>query len=157
MRFVLYIIVSCFVFSCVKKQSSDPVPAIEYKSFTSSTAGGKDTAVLTISYQDGDGDIFRDNTSDGPNIVSTIFVFNSTANQFLPVIDVLTNDTTRYIQTITQPGDGYKGKQVRGDIIWPLTEFRPNAQAKTFYYKLFMVDMKNHKSNVITTPTFTVN
>ena len=157
MRFIFLIVICLCIFSCVKKQSKDPVPAIEYKSFTASSNGVKDTAVLTIGYEDGDGDVFRDNTFDGPNIVSTIYVYNTTLSQFLPIIDVITKDTLRYIQTITQPGDGYKGKQVKGDIIWPMSEFRLNSSQKIFYYKIFMVDMKDHKSNIITTPTFTVN
>lgn len=157
MRFILVTIISLFAFNCVKKQSSDPLPVIEYKSFTASSNGVKDTALLVLGYADGDGDIFRDKTSDGPNIVSTIYIYNSSLHQFYPDTNLLTHDTTRYIQTITQPGDGYKGKQVRGDVFWPMTEFRPYASAKIFYYKVFMVDMKNHKSNVVTTPTFTVN
>jgi len=157
MRFVLFIICSCFVFGCVKRQSSDPKPIIEFKSFTSYTISGRDTAVLTIGYQDGDGDIFRDKSSDDPNLVATIYIFNSTLNKFEAFFNVITNDTLRFINTIIQPDVSYKGKQVRGDIAWPMTEFRPNAQTKKFYYRLFMVDMKNNKSNTITTPTFTTN
>jgi hypothetical protein len=157
MRFIFYILVSLFVFGCVKKQSKDPFPVIEYKGFTASSNGVKDTAVLVLGYEDGDGDIFRDNTSDGPNIVSTIYIYNSTLNQFFADTNIITHDTTRYIQTITQPGDGYKGKQVKGDIFWPMREFRPYPSAKIFYYKIFMIDMKDHKSNVLKTPTFTVN
>ena len=157
MRLIAIIILFSFIFGCVKKQSSDPVPTIEYKNFSASTNGVKDTSVLVIGYEDGDGDIFRDKPSDFPNLISTIYVYDNILNKFNAVIDVLTKDTVRYSQTITQPEASYKGKQVKGDIYWPSNEFRPNSQTKIFYYKLFMVYMKNHKSNEITTPTYTVN
>jgi hypothetical protein len=157
MRFVFIFVACLVIFSCVKKQSTNPVPAIDYKSFVTTTNTTSESATLTLSYEDGDGDLFRDNNSDGPNLIYTIYIYNPSLKQFLPKVNIITQDTDRVGMAITQPGEGYKGKQVKGDIIWPMSQFRPNTITDTvFFYKLFMVDMKGNKSNMVTTPTFTV-
>lgn len=159
MRFLISIfLVSVFCFSCVKKQSTDPKPLIEYKDFQAWKMNGSDTAFMVIGYQDGDGDIFRDNNVNGPNLVGTFYYLNSATNKFTAVKDIITNDTMRITQTILQPRDGnYKGKSVRGEMFIPWNPFRTGDSVKVFKYTLFVVDESGNKSNVITTPTFSIN
>lgn len=147
-----------FCVGCVKKQSKDPVPVIEYKDFHAWKSNGTDTAVMIIGYQDGDGDIFRDAVTNGPNLIGTFYYLNSATHKFTPIIDIITHDTARFTQTVTQPNkdQSYKGKAVTGDMYIPWTPFRSGDSVKIFKYTLFVVDESGHKSNVLTTPEFTI-
>lgn len=120
---------------------------------------GIDNATLTIGYEDGDGDIFRDKTLNGPNVIGTFYYLNSGTKTFMPIFpDPITLDTFRITQTVIQPKDGdYKGKSVQGTIFLPWAPFRSGDSVKVFKYTLFVQDESGHRSNVITTPVFTVN
>ncbi|MGZ4099689.1 MAG: hypothetical protein ACXVNM_12460 [Bacteroidia bacterium] len=158
MRFFSAIFLIAVFASCVKKQSTDPNPVIEYKDFKAWKVNGSDTAVMVIGYQDGDGNIFRDNTSNGPNLIGTFYYLNSATHKFTAIKDIITNDTARITQTITQPKDAsYKGKAVKGEMYIPWNPFRSGDSVKTFKYTLFMVDEAGNKSNVLTTPEFNIN
>ena len=158
MRFIFLIFICLCAFSCVKRQSKDPVPFIEYKNFIPKHTAQNDSAYMSISYSDGDGDIFRDKNTDGPNLIGIIYIYDPISKTFQRPYSPITQDSTGVIGiAITQPGDGYKGKSVSGDIIWPMSEYRPNTLSDTvFFYKIFMQDMKGNKSNVVTTPIFKV-
>lgn len=147
--------------SCIKKKTKDPVPVIEFLDFLNpgkSASTGRDTALIHISYEDGDGDLFTDFKTDNNNFIFTPFYFNTSTNQFYVVIDPITNDTTRISYTIVQPDNGYyKGKSIKGEIFVPLNQFRPNDDVKILKFKGFMVDMSGHKSNVVESPTYTLN
>jgi hypothetical protein len=149
MRYLLIIFSLCLLgFSCIKKGQKNTVPEITYKDFRAWKVAGRDTALMTLGYTDWDGDLFRNSTSDGPNTIFTSFVFNVDSNKII-------RDTT-FAYIVTQPGDGfYKGKSIKGDIIIPFVEFRPNDNVKVAKYDIFMVDMKGNKTNVVTTPQFT--
>ncbi|MCW3075447.1 MAG: hypothetical protein JWO32_56 [Bacteroidetes bacterium] len=159
MRLLIAIfIASVFCFSCAKKQTKDPVPVIEYKDFKAWKVNGSDTAILTIGYEDGDGDIFRENNSKGPNFIGTFYYLNSATHVFTTVKDIITNDTARFTQTILQPAEtSYKGKAVKGEMFIPWQEFRKGDSIKIFMYKIFMIDDAGNKSNVLTTPVYTIN
>jgi hypothetical protein len=116
-----------------------------------------DTAVMVIDYEDGDGDIFKDDTQNGPNIIGTFYYLNSKTGQFHSVKDDITKDTMRITQTVIQPKDAsYKGKSVRGQIYLPWRPFRTGDSVKIFKYTIFVVDQAGNKSNTLTTPTFTI-
>ncbi len=162
MRYLLPLIpIISLIFSCVKPPSEDPVPVIEFKDIhnmrkaISYYPDGKlwirDTAVLVLGYADGDGDIFRNKNSDGPNLVYTTYAFNQDSNKF--VIDNFPNPAT-----ITQPADGYYlGKSIHGEIFVPMPQFRSSDNVKVLKFQAFMEDMKGHKSNVVTSPVYTLN
>jgi hypothetical protein len=143
---------------CVKKQSSSPIPSIEYFDFQAAKINGIDTAVMIISYSDGDGDIFRESPINGPNIIGTFYYLNSSTKEFTAIKDIITNDTARITQTVVKPRDViYKGKSVSGRIYLPWSPFRSGDSVKVFKYNLFVVDEAGHQSNLIQTPTFTIN
>jgi hypothetical protein len=156
MRYLLFLIPAAFlVFSCVKAPSQDPVPELEYQSMNvwqvNTGTGNRDTALLVLRYSDGDGDIFRNTTDDGPNIIGQTYSFNADSNKFLKHHIPITN-------AITQPADGYyKGKAIHGEIYIPMKEFRLNPTYKILKWEFFAVDMKGHKSNVVATPVFSLN
>jgi hypothetical protein len=114
----------------------------------------RDTASLVIHYQDGDGDLFRNSLTDGANFIWSTYYFDTDSNKF-----VLDGGSLNgyHALTILQPADGYyTGKSVEGDISIPLTEFRSSNLHKILKFEAFMIDMKNHKSNVVTSQTYSI-
>jgi len=144
----LLFLMACLGTSCVKKVPTDPVPELEFKEFRSIPSAATDSAMFIIGYKDWDGDLFRNSESDGPNTVISAFAFNVDSNKF--ILD------RAFAYAITQPADGYyKGKSIQGDIYIPVSEFRSKTSYKNIKFEIFMVDMKNNKSNVLATPQYT--
>jgi len=162
MRFILLIfLIGLLGFSCVKPRTKNPVPVIEYKEMyhmQKSELTGQDTAVMVIGYEDGDGDIFVDNTSQGPNLIFIPFFYNPATDKFEIERDPITLDTFRITNTIKQPDNGYyKGKSIKGEIYIPLREYRLNDQKKIIKFTGFVSDVKGHKSNIVASPVYTLN
>jgi hypothetical protein len=160
MRFLGLILTTLLIgFSCVKPQSKDPVPSGEFKDFVAfQNSLGNDTAILTVSYEDGDGDLFVTNKTEGPNVVFVPYFYNETTQKFTTFKNLVTQDTQRINRSVLQPADGYyKGRSIKGDIIIPLSQFRPNNQAKIMMFKGYLKDTKGNKSNTITSPIYTIN
>lgn len=156
--FVLIFLATLFITACVKKPTADPVPKIDFVDFQAWTSGGNDTAQLAFSYEDGDGNLFRDESAHGPNFVATFYYLNSATQKFTAIMDPITNDTARITQTIVQPKDAsYKGKSVKGNIYIPLDPFRSGDSVKIFKYVFFMEDESGNKSNIVTTPQISIN
>ena len=143
-------------FSCVKKQSKDPVPVLEYIDFSMSKSGGVDKGSLVLGYEDGDGDIFRDETTHLPNLIMKFYYYNSGTKNFTSYL-INNTDTFNIAKIITQPGDGFKGKSIKGEIYIPMNEFRPADSIKIFKYVIFAVDEAGHNSNTLTTPQYTLS
>lgn len=166
MRFLLIIFSVLMIgFACVKPQTKNPVPVIAFKELanlkkvpTGSQGGMRDTAVLVISYEDGDGDLFLDNAAQGPNFIFTPYFYNEVTNRFQGIFNTETADTHVIASFIMQPDKGYyKGKSIKGEIFIPLTEYRPNDDAKIIKIKGFAIDVKGNKSNIISSPAYTLN
>jgi len=158
MRFITIIFLLClFCFSCVKRPSKSPEPTLEYIDFTSSKTNGIDNGQLILGYEDGDGDIFREKTTNIPNLIIKFYYYNSGTHQFVGFYDTNISDTFNIDKIIIQPGDGFKGNSIEGEIYVPMTEFRPADSIKIFKYDIFALDEGGHKSNIVTTPQFTVN
>ncbi len=153
------VLLATLLYSCVKPTSEDPVPVLEFKDFKAGRVGTRDTAVLLLGYEDGDGDLFVDLNEQGPNLILTPYMYSATKKQFLAGFDrVITNDTFRIPITVKQPADGYyKGKAIKGEITIPLTEFRSGDSVKIFKYTFFMKDLKQHYSNTVATPVYSVD
>lgn len=154
MRLAFFGIFICFIaLSCVKPASKDPIPVIEYKTLKDlgkKVRDNSDTATLVIGYQDGDGNLFADNSTDPANLVITYMYYNSDSAKMVTHLSEATK--------VFQPDKGYyKGKSIRGDITYPLAAFRPSDKIKIIQLKIFMVDMAKNKSNIITSPVYTLN
>ena len=159
MRGVLPICFLLFIslVSCVKQPNEDPVPTLEYQEMinmrrvVSESLPARDTAVLVLNYSDGDGDLFRDNNSDGPNLIYSTYAFDPDSLKF-----ILDQGPSPY--TVTQPANGYyKGKAIHGEIFLPLKNFRSSTKIKVIRFETFIVDMKGNKSNVVVTPSFSLS
>jgi hypothetical protein len=152
------IIISAFLFfwKCVKPASKDPIPSLDYKSVNNlgkvpGSVPPRDTAVLVLGYEDGDGDLFRNSSADGPNLIYTTYYYDADQDKFL--IDGSPNSAT-----VRQPDNGYyKGKSIQGEIYIPLSQFRSGDDKKILKFEAFMIDMKDNKTNVVTSPVFTLN
>ncbi len=144
----------------MKAKTKNPVPVIEFKELDhlqKSEYTQQDTAVLAFTYEDGDGDIFLDNATQGPNLIFMPSYFNTATNKFDVQKDPYTHDTLRITNTAIQPDNGYyKGKSIKGDISMPLSQYRPNDNVKIIKFTGFVLDAKGHKSNIITTPSYTL-
>lgn len=160
MRFILIIFsVGLVAFSCVKQKTSNPIPLIEFEDvyhLQKSEYTGSDTGLLTIKYEDGDGDLFLDGASDGPNIIFTPYYFDTITNKF--TVTFFGPDTIKILGFVLQPDDGYyKGKSIKGAVYIPMRQYRPNDSAKQIYFTGFAIDKKGNKSNIVTSPIYTLN
>jgi hypothetical protein len=161
MRYALILLAGILAFSCAKRKSKDPVPTVEFLALkdagiSSFTKG--DTATMVLSYEDGDGDLFVDNYSEGPNLVFTTYRWDDATGKYVAELNTQTQDTARYTNTIKQPDNGYyKGKSIRGEIYIPLTEFRQKRTSKQIKFVGFIIDMKKHRSNTFISPVYKLN
>ena len=160
MRILFIIFLAAFIgFSCVKPKTKNPIPVIEFADFSDphKTPRG-DTATMVLNYEDGDGDLFVDKTSEGPNLIFTPYYYDLASKTYKASFNVIINDTTRITMSIKQPDNGYyKGKSIKGQIYVPLLEFRPNDATKIIRFSGFMVDLAGHKSNAVVSPSYTLN
>ena len=150
---LILFLASLICFACVKAKTENVVPVLAYIDFEKagkSPYSNQDTAVLKFSFEDGDGDLFRDQKTDPSNIVVIPSYFYPDSNKFSKGL------TFSYV--LVQPENGYyKNKSITGDIELPLSQFRPSDAIKKIQFEFFMVDMKDNKSNVVTTPTIVLN
>jgi hypothetical protein len=161
-RFLFCLFAVFVALSCAKPRTKDPVPKVEFLDFRNpgiSSFSKSDTAVLVLGYEDGDGDLFVDNNSEDNNLVFTTYRHDAATNTFIAEQTTYSPyDTARYVSKIKQPDDGYyKGKSIRGEIHIPLNEFRQSRSTKVLKFVGFLVDQKKHKSNVFSSPVYSLN
>jgi hypothetical protein len=159
MRVFLFLIGLALLAACVKRTSSQVVPIVNFKELANvqKTTNG-DTAVMVLDYEDGDGDLFLDKSTQDPNLIFTTYHYEAASGKFVGTFDLLTNDTIRYSTKILQPGGGiYKGKYIKGNIYVPLTQFRASKNDKILKFVGFMVDLAGHKSNTFVSPTYSLD
>jgi len=158
-KLIVFTLVVQIVYSCVKQKTTNPVPVVDYGDFLNAhkKPNGNDTATLMLNYEDGDGDLFLDNSKNGPNLIFTSYYFNKTKNVFDAHFIPGTSDTLRYSVTITQPDNGsYKGKSINGEIYVPMNSFRYDNTEKVIKFRGFMTDSKGHNSNTFSSPTISL-
>jgi hypothetical protein len=145
------------VFSgCMKKQSFPDTPVISFLSFETfvDTAQVVRMGILTISYQDGNGDIGL-NPSDtfAPYQRNGLYYYNYVINYFekqngvFKQVDLAIPFSLR-IPVLT-PND--PNKAIKGFIADTMDLYPPPIH-DTIKFEAFIYDLALHKSNVITTP-----
>ncbi len=158
MRFLVGIFLVVFFTSCVKKQSSNPVPVIEFNNFDYYKLNGSDKGSITINYEDGDGDIFVGEYNTKSNVVITTYHFDAASGNFYP--DSVTVGGTKilvsYAVSVKQPAEGYKGKALKGTMTFPYNEYRLNGSVKIIKHTIIVEDEAGNKSNLITSPVYTL-
>ncbi|MBT4775801.1 MAG: hypothetical protein HOH13_03735 [Crocinitomicaceae bacterium] len=153
------IAVICFVLavvlvSCLKPQQFPPEPEISFKEFLIMS----DSAKLTITFQDGDGDVgLNDADTLPPYDTSSIYHFNLFAQYWekddalgwVQGTDFLGNPIEFQYRTpiITPTG---QNKALKGEIEMTLEPFYYNlgsSQSDTIMYKIMLVDRALNESN----------
>jgi hypothetical protein len=136
--------------ACVKKKVYPQEPQIDYKDFHVIAA---DSAQLTITFSDGDGDIGSDGTQ---NMFINYYYKDSITGKYTGYYNPTINDTVRFNYTIKKPADSYQGKSISGEISVVIKEFRHSKKAKNLKYTIYIKDEAGHKSNLLSTPELTV-
>jgi len=145
------------VFSgCMKKQSFPDTPEISLLSLdlTYDTAHVVRTGILSISYQDGNGDIglnpsdtFPPYQRNGPYYYNYVMTYFEKQNGVFNQVDLLIPFSLR-IPVLTP---NYPDKAIKGFIVDTLGLYPPPVH-DTIKFELFIYDRALHKSNVVTTP-----
>ncbi|MCX7729338.1 MAG: hypothetical protein N2203_07700 [Bacteroidia bacterium] len=136
------------LFNCAKKPNYSKAPQISFKSFNILS---KDSAIFTINFSDGDGDIGGGPDGQG-NIFFTYYFWDADSNKYdLYVNHTFLNDTID-VRTFPSPSDAYKNKPISGEISSVLIYYRPNNNIKKMKMSAFIQDNAGNKSNVVKTP-----
>lgn len=133
--------------ACVKKPNYSKVPQISFKSFNVLT---KDSAILTINFSDGDGDLGGGNGQG--NIFFTYYFWDNDSSKYDLYRDTTFLQDTIDARAFPSPSDAYKGKPISGEIAVILTYFRPDYTIKKLKMSVYIRDNADNKSNVIQTP-----
>lgn len=144
--------------SCVKQESFPVIPQIGYEGF----AGVFDTGaypvqgILTISFQDGDGNI-------GLNSRDTLFPYQKDGPYYYNyVIKYFEKRDTGWAELVLDPplssripvlNPDYPGKAIKGIIVDTLP-MNPKPDYDTIRFELYIYDRTLNKSNTIITPTY---
>lgn len=144
MRFkILHIFfVAILLSSCVKEKVMDKVPKIDFSGFY---AKDENTAYLTITYEDGDGDIFAEKGSKTYNFFALFYYKDSNGNFIKDV-------TNPIVSVVERPSELSKNQPIKGEIMQTIIGWRSDVAYKNFRYEIYMVDQAGNKSNVLTTP-----
>lgn len=159
MRYLVLIFSLALLSACVKRQSNDPVPIIEFQDFQFYKLNGSDKGSITIGYQDGDGDIFVGTSSIKKNVLIITYHYDAVKGDFFPDSTTVggTKIVISYLTAVKQPGDGYKGKAVKGTMTFPYDEYRLNGNVKIIRHTVIVEDEAGNKSKPVTSPVYTLN
>jgi hypothetical protein len=150
--FALVLVIS----SCVKKQTTNPVPVITFKEFAPYKKGFD--AYLVLGFEDGDGDLLISKEST-QNSLFIQYLYKDTTGQFVNILEPNPSnpakvDTFAFNYIVKRDADDkYSGKSIKGDILIDMRGYvRPGDKA--FKYKISLRDEKGNKSNIVETPEF---
>jgi len=141
---------------CIKKESYSIVPQISFLEFDKVYETGQYpiNGILSISYQDGDGDIGLDPADSFPpyqrngpyyyNLVLTLFEKQN--GVFVQINDSIPFSARIPVLTPDDPGRAIKGYIVDTIPLYPPPPY------DTLKFEVFLYDRALHKSNVISTP-----
>lgn len=157
--------------SCSKPSTPAPAPPkITFGSFTTSDAN---TAVFTFNFTDADGDIgLNQGDTTGPYAINTYgyydfymryYCWSPTTGKYVTYYKVIPNlsvflDSAIVRYRIPFVVNNTKNKSLDGQIIINLAGYKPqpdNDSMNNFRYEFWIYDRALHKSNVVTTPSFT--
>ena len=145
LRLAFFLLLLFSLFSCIRRKDIGPAPEIEFLEFKYIGPEGHDTAEFQLGYIDTDGDLFWDQT----NLIVNTYVWSVDSGKF--VFDL------SWQRIIRPPGNGiYDGKSIEGYIYLNEKEWRSSLN-NVVRFDIVMVDKKGNASNVVSTPSFTIN
>lgn len=149
-----------FLSSCMKKESYSDVPYITYAGYYNifDTTKIAKRGVLTITFQDGDGDLGLNPWDVFPPYDSnSVYFYNYYIDIYSKRKGVFVKDTLqiplRYRIPNLTPED--PNKAIKGIIVDTLP-LNPKPVYDTIRFSLYIYDRALHQSNIVTTPEFVV-
>lgn len=143
---LIIIIISFSILSCAKKPKYSEAPQISFKSFT---VLSEDSAVLTINFSDGNGDI--GSTEQAPNFFLTYYFWDNNLNQYVVYQDTTFFQDTIDVRSFPSPSDAYKNKPISGEIALLMSPYRKDNTIKKLKYACYIKDNAGNQSNIIKT------
>jgi hypothetical protein len=141
----LFISLALIISSCQKKEQFSEIPHIEYKDFVQFT----DSAQLTLTFTDGDGDLGLPDADSTHNCF--VKYFEKQNGKF---VEINFSPPFKFkIPMLTQAG---KTKSLQGEIRLSISPFNYDflSDFDTIRYEIYVIDRANHESNHVTTPEF---
>ncbi len=152
MRLSLFIWILLLFFNCAKKPKYSKTPQISFKSFYTLS---QDSAVLTINFSDGDGNIGGGPAQDG-NFFVTYYFWDKDSSKYDVFSDATFFQDTIDVRSFPSPSDAYKNKPISGEIALLMSPYRKDNTIKKFKYTCYIKDNAGNKSNLVQTPEFNV-
>lgn len=141
-------------YSCVKKTTYLLTPEIAFKSFTY-FPNTNDSAMMVITYKDGDGDIGKETGDSTKNLYMNYYYKDTITQKYVAYYSTAT-DSLKTGYTIRKPDVSYKGKPISGEVAVGISKCRHSKKYKLIKYVIYMFDNAGNKSNVITTEELAV-
>lgn len=148
MKSIFYFILIGLISSCAKKLDYSKVPQINFKSFNILS---RDSAALTLTFSDGDGDIGGSSGGQG-NMFITYYYWNNDSSKYYLYKDTTFLHDSIDVRTFPSPSNAYKNKPISGEITAILIYYRPNNTIKKLKLAVYIQDNSGNKSNIIKTP-----
>jgi hypothetical protein len=160
--FLLAVVVSVALFSCIEQREYPIEPAITYKNFTieKSAAGTDSLGFLTIEFTDGDGDVgLSQSDTFPPYDTSSEYYYNFFITFYQSTGGTFQAITTPYNSRIPDVNPDNIDKDLIGDITIEidLNILSLVLNSDTIKMEAYMVDRALNKSNVIETPAFVLD
>jgi hypothetical protein len=144
--------------SCIKEENYPDIPEIGYKEFqlvfANDSAPYPMRGILSITFQDGNGDI-------GLRARDTFPPFNKEGEYYYNyVIKYFEKRDTGWAEVVLEPpysvrlpilNQGYEGKPIKG-LIADTLAMDPSPDFDTVRFEMFIYDRALNKSNVVSTP-----
>lgn len=148
----VFLIILLF-FSCRDVENFPIEPHIDYKSFGTilSVSNTDSLGILSISFEDGDGDIGSENQE---NYFINIFQMVDGEMQKVELPDTSVNFNA-IIPDLTPKGK-YKGIKGTIDYLLELYNFTPLLDSDTIAFETYIKDRAGHQSNTVMTPNIIV-
>lgn len=146
---VLLIVVVMFLYNCAKKDHYSNTPQISYKSFNLLS---QDSALLSINFIDGDGNI--GNSSDG-NFFIIYYFWNPTLQKYKVFKNAGFLQDTIDVRNFSAPSS-IQHKPISGEIGLIMSPYRADDTIKKLKYSVYIKDNSGNQSNIIQTPEINV-
>jgi hypothetical protein len=159
------------LYSCAKTTPPAPAPpVISYGSFTTSDAFN---GVITINFSDADGDIgLNQSDTTGPYARGTVgyydfymryYYWSHYFSKYVTYYNPIAGQSPSLADSAITPYripfiiNNTKNKGLDGQIIVNLNQYKPPGpdSLQNFRFQIWIYDRALHKSNVVTTPSFT--
>jgi len=158
---LIYIFLILILFSCKPEAKFPVTPAISFVKFEKidNGTGVDDQGILTIHFEDGDGDIGLDEEdTEAPFDTSSIYYYNffikyleKQNGEFVEVELPMTNNARIPRLSFDVP------ESIEGDISITLYINNYSSPYDTIRFECYIVDRELHHSNTITTPDIIIN